>query len=62
MITGRVLTDATIENLGDLSEAERGSRLDADVRRLNVKDALVDTGATTLALPTSIIQQLGLRK
>ncbi len=59
---GRVLTAVTIENLGDLSEVDRGMRLVENVRRVEVVDALVDTGATTLAMPTSIIQQLGLRK
>jgi predicted aspartyl protease len=59
---GRVLTEVTIENLGDLSEADRGLRPREEVRRLTVEDALVDTGATTLALPTRIIGQLGLQK
>ena len=31
-----------------------------DVRRITVTDALVDTGATDLCLPTSLIEQLGL--
>jgi predicted aspartyl protease len=57
---GRVLTEATIVNLKDLWDAER-NRLPADqVRRLEVTDALVDTGATLLSLPTRLIQQLGL--
>ena len=30
--------------------------------RLSVSDALIDTGATTLSLPTSLIRQLGLDK
>jgi predicted aspartyl protease len=30
------------------------------VRRITVPDALVDTGATLLSLPTRLIQQLGL--
>jgi predicted aspartyl protease len=59
---GRVLTQVTIENLGDLIEVERGARTPADVRRTTVADALVDTGATTLALPTSLIRELGLKK
>jgi predicted aspartyl protease len=59
---GRVLTSVTIENLGDLSEAQRGSRVPDEVRRIVVQDALVDTGATTLALPTHLIDQLGLKK
>jgi predicted aspartyl protease len=60
--TGRVLTHATIENLGDLFEVERGSRSADEVRRIQVEDALVDTGATTLALPSSLIQRLGLHQ
>ena len=59
---GRVTTDVTIENMGDLFEVARGSRTAADVRRATVDDAFVDTGATTLALPTRLIQQLGLNK
>jgi predicted aspartyl protease len=59
---GRVLTCATIENLGDLFEVERGSRSADEVRRIRVDDALVDTGATTLALPSSLIQRLGLHR
>jgi predicted aspartyl protease len=59
---GRVLTEATIENLEDLWEAKRGLRPPEAVRRIIVADALVDTGATGLSLPTRFIQQLGLTK
>jgi len=59
---GRVLTAATIENLGDLVEVERGNRSADKVRRIAVNDALVDTGSTTLALPSRLIVQLGLHK
>src|SRR5262245_14623911 len=59
---GRVVTDVTIENAGDLWNAEQGTLGLDQVRRVAVPDALVDTGATTLGLPTRIIQQLGLRK
>src|SRR4051812_15990679 len=59
---GRVLTEAIIENLGDLVEAQRGLRSPEQVRRLTVSDALVDSGATGLALPTRFIQQLGLSR
>ncbi len=59
---GRVLTEATIENLKDLWDAERG-RLDVNqVRRLTLSDALADTGATLISLPTRLIKQLGLAK
>jgi clan AA aspartic protease len=57
---GRVLTEATIENLGDLWDVERGRLPGEQVRRITVTDALVDTGATFLSLPTRVIQQLGL--
>ena len=57
---GRVVTEATIENLKDLWDAERGMLPPEKVRRITVPDALVDTGATLLSLPTRLIRQLGL--
>jgi len=57
---GRVLTEATIENLRDVWDAERGMLAQDQVRRITVPDALVDTGATLLSLPTRLIRQLGL--
>src|SRR5436190_291505 len=57
---GRVLTEATIENLEDLYAVKRGLLPVDQVRRITVSDALVDTGATLLSLPTRIIRQLGL--
>lgn len=59
---GRVLTEATVENLQDLWDVQRGMLPSPDARRVVIADALVDTGATTLALPAKLIQQLGLRK
>jgi predicted aspartyl protease len=59
---GRVLTAVTIENLGDLFLAERGVIARDQVRQITVPDALVDTGATLLSLPTRMIRQLGLEK
>ncbi len=59
---GRVLTEATIENLEDLWAAKRGLVSPEDVRRIVVADALVDTGATLLSLPRRLIGQLGLAK
>ncbi len=59
---GRVLTQITVENLGDLIKAREGTLASAEVRRATADDALVDTGATTLALPTRLIRQLGLTK
>ena len=59
---GRVLTEATIENLADLWDAERGLIAVEKVRRIKVSDALVDTGATMLSLPIRMIRELGLTK
>jgi hypothetical protein len=59
---GRVLTEARIENLQDVWDAERGILPDSQVRRFELKDALVDTGATLLSLPIRMIKQLGLVK
>ena len=59
---GRVLTEAVIENLRDLFAVEEGRAPPEAVRRVSVMDALVDTGATTLALPVRYVRQLGLSK
>ena len=53
-------TRIELENLKDLHLAEAGIIKLEDVRRLTVEDALVDTGATGLCLPRSLVQQLGL--
>ncbi len=58
---GRVTTPALIENLEDLWMANRGLQTSESVRRVQVEDALVDTGAMILSLPTNLIQQLGLK-
>ena len=57
---GRVLTEATIENLSDLHLASKAVIPEEQVRRITVDDALVDSGATMLSLPTHLIRQLGL--
>jgi predicted aspartyl protease len=59
---GRVLTEATIENVEDLWALKRGLITADQTRRITVSDALVDTGATLLSLPTKIIRELGLTK
>lgn len=61
-VMGRVLTEATIENMQDLWAVERGLMSAEQARRIDVPDALADTGATLLTLPTRLIQQLGLRR
>jgi predicted aspartyl protease len=57
---GKVVVAAKVENLGDLFAVEHGTRPPDQVRSVEVADALVDTGATTLGLPRRMIEQLGL--
>ena len=59
---GRVLVEATLESLEDLWSLKKGLITPDQVRRIVVPDALVDTGATMLSLPTRMIRQLGLSK
>jgi predicted aspartyl protease len=58
---GKVIVTAKIENLEDVFNAEKGLLSDDQVRRLEVHDAVVDTGATTLLLPKRMIVALGLK-
>ena len=53
-------TRIELENLKDLYAVELGAINSEDVRRITIENALVDTGATGLCLPTSLIHQLGL--
>lgn len=57
---GRVTVTAKIENLGDLYMAEKGLIPADQVRSVEVTDALVDTGATILSMPKSMIDRLSL--
>ena len=59
---GRVTTPITVESLKDLYAVQHGLIQPDQVRRLAIPDALVDTGATFLSLPTRMIQQLGLKQ
>jgi len=61
-IMGRVTVKVRVENLADLLKAREGQLTPNEVRRLDVDDALVDTGATMLSLPKAQIKQLGLKK
>ena len=58
---GSVLVTAKIESLSDLCQVELGNLPADQVRRVEVTDALVDTGATMLSIPKQLIDQLGLR-
>ena len=56
----RHTTHIELENLYDLVAVKLGVMNPEDVRKLIVTDVLVDTGATGLCLPTSLIERLGL--
>ena len=57
---GRVVVTARIENMEDLYGVKQGRMTPDQVRFVEVSDALVDTGASTLSLPTRMIAHLGL--
>ena len=59
---GRVTVEAIVTNLEDEWDVQNGRKTPDQVRSVTVPDALVDSGATTLSLPPSLIQQLGLKK
>jgi predicted aspartyl protease len=59
---GRVLVQATVENMEDLWAAKRGLIPHDRVRRVTIHDALVDTGATLLSLPSRMVSELGLTR
>ncbi len=59
---GRTVVPAKIENLEDLFGVMKGTLKPQDVRFVETPDALVDTGATRLSLPTRMVDQLGLRR
>jgi predicted aspartyl protease len=59
---GKVPVAAKIENLADLLEVRKDTRIPDQVRMVEVVDALVDTGATMLSLPQRLIRQLGLQR
>jgi predicted aspartyl protease len=57
---GRVVVSITVENADDRERADRGELRPEDVRRVET-DALVDSGATYLCMPESMIASLGLK-
>lgn len=57
---GKVIVTAKIQNANDLFNVAQGLLKPEQVRAVDVTDALVDTGATTLSLPKRYIAQLGL--
>jgi predicted aspartyl protease len=59
---GVVLVTALIENNDDVKSAEKGQITEAEIRRFEVHDARVDTGATYISMPMRLINQLGLKR
>lgn len=57
---GRVVVSVKIENLGDVFDLRAGRRTADEVRSVEVDDALVDTGCSTIGLPSRMIHELGL--
>jgi clan AA aspartic protease len=57
---GKIITTLTITNRIDAGAAQRGLIPVEKVRSLTLNNVLVDTGATTLCLPSNAIAQLGL--
>ena len=56
----RVLVLAVVEDLDDVFAARRGVLPADQVRRVEVADALIDTGATGLMVPSRLVAALGL--
>lgn len=57
---GKIITPLTVTNRADQNVAARGFMPPDQIRSVTLNNVLVDTGATTLCLPASIIAQLGL--
>jgi predicted aspartyl protease len=57
---GKAIVVAKLENLSDLVLVRQGLKTPDQVRSLEVADALIDTGATGLFVPSRLIAQLGL--
>ncbi len=56
---GRIMENVRIQNYGDIFEVSSGQLEETMVRTAEV-EAVVDTGATYLCLPPSVIRELGL--
>ena len=52
---GKVIVTAMIENIADLYNASQGALPPDQVHRVEVTDAMADTGATTLSMPKRLI-------
>jgi predicted aspartyl protease len=59
---GKVMVAARLESLADLLRLRDGLIQDEQVRRVEIPDALVDTGPTFISLPKGLIEHLGLQQ
>ncbi len=59
---GIVHVTALLENNRDVIAADEGRLTEVQVRRIEVHDARVDTGATYVSMPLCLINQLGLKR
>ena len=57
---GKIMTAIRLTNAGDRELSLRGQLPPEDIRS-EIIEALVDTGATTLAIPDDVARRLGLR-
>jgi clan AA aspartic protease len=57
---GRVVAELTLANNEDVMLARRGALAPEQVRQIQIQ-GVVDSGATRLVLPESVVTQLGLR-
>ena len=57
---GKITTTITVKNLIDEALAKRGVISPDEIRVVTLRDVLVDTGATHLCLPATVIDRLGL--
>ncbi|MEM9003174.1 MAG: aspartyl protease [Cyanobacteria bacterium P01_F01_bin.86] len=56
---GKVTTNLTVTNHIDQILAERGFLTPDEIRSVELRDVLVDTGTNNLCLPADVINQLG---
>jgi predicted aspartyl protease len=61
-LMGKVVVKARIQSLEDLYKVQQGTISPDKVRAAETEDALVDTRATMLSLPTQMVNQLALRR
>ena len=59
-VMGKVTTPLTIINRADQILYNRGLISQDQMRSIQLREVLVDTGATTLSLPAEMVEQLGL--